>query len=373
MAYAILRTKKITTVGQMAGMQRHNQRTNNVLNADADLTHINQHSSKYKTGDLRKDIEMHLAQNNVQVRKNSVLAIEHLITFSPEFAQLEKYEEEGQYHLKGNISEIKGYMTDSLKWLYSRYGKENIVHFSFHVDETTPHLHAYVVPLKEKTIKWKNKAGRGEKKVVSLCARDYLGGKKKMQEMQDSFYEAVKKHGLERGKKGSLAKHEHVQKYYERVNKVLSFEESKPHLPLPAINLEAPGRFDSRERWQEMADEYITQLVKEEREKAVNAFKDDHIDQIAKAQESDKIIRGYEANLERYKDTLDEKDNSAVIEREKAERALKTLREKNNELAAWKEQTGKAIKYQDKEAIDNILDALHREENKRSKGKRMGR
>ncbi len=229
MAFAILRTRKMKTAGQMAGMQKHNSRTNNVWNADPELTKFNSTFSKYGSKDLKQDIETHIERKGAIVKSNSVKAIEHLITFSPEFSRLEKQvvEEEGKDReviLRGNAREIKAYFNDAKKWLEERYGADNVVHISTHYDERTPHIHAYVVPCQEKVVKWKNQTGHGERKSVTLNAKGYLGGKEMMQEMQDSFHEAVKHHGLERGIKGSLAKHEDIQNYYARVNQSADIE-----------------------------------------------------------------------------------------------------------------------------------------------------
>ena len=67
-------------------------------------------------------------------------------------------------------------------------------------------MYAYVVPLDEAT-------GR-------LNARKWLGGAKALSEMQTEFAQVVgARHGLERGIKGSRAKHERVQRYYGLVNR----------------------------------------------------------------------------------------------------------------------------------------------------------
>ena len=97
------------------------------------------------------------------------------------------------------------YFNDALKWLRERHGGANVVYAGIHRDETTPHMYAYVVPLDEAT-------GR-------LNARKWLGGAAALSEMQTEFAQVVgARHGLERGIKGSRAKHERVKRHYGLVN-----------------------------------------------------------------------------------------------------------------------------------------------------------
>ncbi|MCY7284793.1 MAG: DUF3991 domain-containing protein, partial [Cyanobacteria bacterium CAN_BIN43] len=68
----------------------------------------------------------------------------------------------------------------------------------------TPHIHAYMVPLDEKG---------------KLNCRALLGGSRyRLSELQDDFAQAMAILGLERGIKGSKAKHTEISKYYAAVN-----------------------------------------------------------------------------------------------------------------------------------------------------------
>jgi len=51
-----------------------------------------------------------------------------------------------------------------------------------------------------------------------LSAKEFIGNKTKMSADQDTFAEAVKEIGLQRGIKGSKAKHQTIKQYYARVN-----------------------------------------------------------------------------------------------------------------------------------------------------------
>lgn len=124
-------------------------------------------------------------------RADAVLCIEYLVTASPE-----AFKRHG-----GLLDDLGGgYFTDALAWLRKRHGVENVISSTVHLDESTPHLVAYVVP--------RTKDGR-------LSCRDFLGGPSKLREMQDSFYASCGiTHGLERGVRGSKAKHEEIAAFY---------------------------------------------------------------------------------------------------------------------------------------------------------------
>lgn len=124
-------------------------------------------------------------------RKDSVLAIEYLVTASPE-----AFKRHGGY-----LGEFgSGYFNDAIRWIARRHGMKNILCSAVHLDETTPHLIVYVVP--------KTSDGR-------LSCRDFLGGPKMLRSMQDEFYKACgAPHGLERGVVRSSAKHEVVKAFY---------------------------------------------------------------------------------------------------------------------------------------------------------------
>ncbi len=377
MSYAILRTRKISTPGQMSGMQRHNDRTNNVKNADTDLTHLNHTYSQSKTGDLRTDIENRIALEGVKTKKNSVLAIEHLITFSPDFVNFEKRKKDDSYTIsskvKGDAKKWDEFKKSANKWLIETYGKGNIVNMSIHYDEKTPHIHAYVVPIVEKEKKWKNKAGEGVKTVSTLCARDYLGGKDKMRAMQDNFHSAVEHLGLERGKKGSVAKHEHVQKYYERVNEANKVEKDIQQFQLKEQNQVQLSDFPlfgfGREEWKKDEEIRINSMIETARSEAVEEFKAEFEGEIERTIESRKEQSNLRGETRRLSKDVSQANDKLVLERKRGEEGLKKLRAKDKTINAWKETVKEALINQNPKAHQKLLNAVNPPEQKQSKGK----
>ena len=78
----------------------------------------------------------------------------------------------------------KHWLSQSYKFLVENFGKENIVRLNLHLDETTPHLHAVIVPLTDD--------GR-------LSARERMGNRKKLKELRKAYAEKLKPLNLEYG------------------------------------------------------------------------------------------------------------------------------------------------------------------------------
>ncbi|WP_432741552.1 MobV family relaxase [Methylobacter sp. G7] len=162
-----------------------------------------------------------------KIRKNAVLALEFLLTASPDYFRPDHPERGGQYQEDRVIDFEKA----SLVWLRDTFGTENIVSVVTHLDEQTPHLHAVVVPICPDTGK--------------LNASRWFDGKKSLSELQTRFAHAVNHLGLRRGKEHSTATHTRIGEYYGNVNTAIP-----PVLPDIAVAI-PPMEFRGsvREQW----------------------------------------------------------------------------------------------------------------------------
>lgn len=137
-------------------------------------------------GTVEEIMKRYSGQLPASVRKNAVHAVEVVMTFSPGHT----------FGLEGSGSLI-GYLNDCGQWVEGIFGKENVLHIAKHWDETTPHVHALVMPLKD----------------GKLNAKAFIGGSRdRMAELQNDFFEKVgRKHGLERGqsREETKARHSH--------------------------------------------------------------------------------------------------------------------------------------------------------------------
>ncbi|WP_199331321.1 plasmid recombination protein [Calothrix sp. FACHB-168] len=119
---------------------------------------------------------------------------------------------------------MDNFVEATVKWLNSSWSGtfgalgDRIIRAELHLDEITPHIHAYLVPLDE----------RGK-----LNCRALFGTRDKLYSLQDSFAEAVAHLGISRGIKGSTATYTKIKKYYAAVNQDSLFLDWERCLPQP--------------------------------------------------------------------------------------------------------------------------------------------
>lgn len=188
--FCILRTAKLTSNGNVASSLAHSFRERETKNADKSLFSHNQYLGGKTAGEVMERYKQLLPP---EFRSNAVRCIEYVITASPD--ALESLSKADRLE----------FFKNSLNWINEKH--KNGVFFScIHRDESSEHLVAMVVPLDEKG---------------HLNARSFLGGAKKLSEMQTSFYEKVgKKYGFDRGLMGSKSKHQTIKDYYGKVEEM---------------------------------------------------------------------------------------------------------------------------------------------------------
>jgi hypothetical protein len=255
MAFAIVRTAKLKSAGNIGGLNSHMTRTMDVPNADPDLVRYN--SRPIGSTDLNADVQARLREAGItKTRKGAVLAVEHLMTASPEhFGSHVKLNEQGDKWLWLHTERWKAFEKASIEWLQERYGEKNLVNVTVHKDETTPHLHAVIVPIDSKG---------------KLNCRDFLGGREKLRDLQTSFAEKVKPQGLERGIEGSKAQHQEVKHFYGEVKQFsqvpslsLEFEASQIEVKAPEKTMLGLGYKQDPAQLAQQESERINQLLRE--------------------------------------------------------------------------------------------------------------
>lgn len=168
---------------------KHAFREQETPNADPDRLRQNTHIGARSVAEGMAAFNAALP---AKYRKDAVLAIEYLVTSSPEDMTSKTREQQDQY------------FHDALEWLRSKHGTDQVIYAGIHRDEKTPHMYAYVVPVDPDT-------GR-------LNAKKWLGGAKALNEMQTDFAEQVgTRHGLQRGIEGSKARHTTVSEFYAAI------------------------------------------------------------------------------------------------------------------------------------------------------------
>ena len=219
-------------MGSVAASMQHCYRERETQNADQKRTPDNQHLVAKNTDEAMGKLRDLLPEKR---RKDAVLAVEYVMTASPEwFAQATPEQE-------------KAFFQRSLQWLADKYGADRIVTASIHRDEATPHLSAFVVPLTQ------------DKR---LSAKEFIGSRDKMRADQTTYAACVVDLGLERGIEGSKATHQTIQQHYAAVERGVQ--------PLVAITPKAveprvlrKGLFSSDVETPEAVAERLTKRINE--------------------------------------------------------------------------------------------------------------
>ena len=233
MNYGIFRSEPIMTLNDLAQIGSHNKREKKAYksnpNIKLELTKNNielvplkekyvkgfhnltkeyrkQHEEKQKTErDDRKR-----SYSEMLNKSKSVVADELLFTATNKFFK----DKDKDFILE--------WANTCMDFVYNDLGytKEQILHTTLHLDEATPHIHCVVVPLVKKLDK------RTNTERYTISKKQYIKDKLHLSQLQDIYNDRLREKGydLERGIKGSNAKHQKVRefkkttRYYE--NKV---------------------------------------------------------------------------------------------------------------------------------------------------------
>ena len=206
MSQVVCRVAKLKTDVAIRSAGAHIMRTKATPNADPSKSNV----SLLDGGDLTATIKARIAKAGATIRKDSVQAMEILLSASPEFFRPVKPEAYGQF----DRARTKEWAKANMAMLRARYG-DNLISAQLHLDEATPHIHAIIVPL--------TPSGR-------LSAKETFG-RASLSKLQDAAAKCVSQLGIARGVRGSKAKHQDVAVYYTAVN-----ESAAPTLPpSPAV------------------------------------------------------------------------------------------------------------------------------------------
>lgn len=113
--------------------------------------------------------------------------------------------------------EIENWAKDVYGWCAKRYGRENIVGFQVHLDESSPHIHALIVP-----VGIRPKSGRECVMWSAKFGKDRYEYGRILKDMHTSLYEEVgSKYGLERGDSidGRNVQHLNKRDYIRKLTK----------------------------------------------------------------------------------------------------------------------------------------------------------
>ncbi|MBE9002875.1 plasmid recombination protein [Nostoc sp. LEGE 12447] len=237
----ILRIEKLKTFGNVAGSDDHVTRNRETPNADPTKENVRLIGGEDDRA-LEEIVKEKISTLKHRPRHDAVLCTEMFLSASPEYFRPKDPSLSGQW----SDSLMQQWAIASRDWIDQNYGSK-CVRAELHLDESTPHIHAYIVPLNDKTGRVSHDAmfgGRGGQ------------GRIKLSKLQDSYAAALAPLGIERGVKGSKATHTKVKEYYQAVN-------SEPLTAVITNNQLAPTPFES-------ARSYVDRIQSDEQFQAIN-------------------------------------------------------------------------------------------------------
>ncbi len=202
------------------GASDHIERKTTPKNADPARTHLNRELVEFPDGvaDRTEAISHRIRMAGIKrkITPDQVRAIR--IVLSGTHEDMVRVQDEGK---------LNEWCDDNLQWLHRTFGRENTVSAVLHMDEHTPHIHATVVPIvtgERRKAKQKQKQMEGKRtyrkkaNAVRLCADDLLT-REKLITYHDSYAAAMAKYGLQRGIRGSEARHTTTAQYYRELKR----------------------------------------------------------------------------------------------------------------------------------------------------------
>lgn len=286
---------KVKGSGSIGGKSDHNYRQGQVPNADPDRKHLNQeYVLNYET--LAKAIQGRIENAGIhKVRQDAVKGMEFILTASPE-----RFPRDQDGQCTGDYREHP-WVKANLEFMKQQYGP-NLVAFTLHQDEKTPHIHAIVVPITQ------------DKR---LCAKE-LFNPKTLRQLQTNYAQVMKPFGLERGIEGSRAQHRDMKQIYglqQQERQAIERDIKAVQTPTQPLQIEQPGVLDllNLDRW------------KKEQEAKINAEYNCRLAEVEKMAQKAQIAAVANATAKEEGKVLRQRlDTSEELKQANHEKAQKT-------------------------------------------------
>jgi len=265
--YAICRIKKHHQK-DITAAAKHNFRDANVPNADPDrkivpllgastsneyINHISQRFNDWKA----KKLAAPRTKRGARMAHSPCVAVEIMLSASPEYFRPGRGANAGVY----DDERLKKWTDVVKQFAQSEFGKD-IVSLCMHEDECNFHVHLVVMPFDE---------------TGNLNAKQ-LFNRSRLIRLQDKYAEACKPLGLQRGRRGSRAKHTKVKAFYEAVNK------PTPTADLSKLKIKGPALPGKVERMSDdKLKEYAASVFKAGARSAEKAMREQFAAMSAKA------------------------------------------------------------------------------------------
>ena len=219
MSYMVARMQKMK-VGNLGGAHKHNERIfekHSNKDIDTSRSHLNYElTDRDRSVSYERQIKDYVNENKSSkrgIRKDAVLCDEWIITSDKDF-----FEKLGQEQTRKFFETAKNYFAEN-------YGETNVAYASVHLDESTPHMHLGIVPMRN---------GKLSSKVMF--------NREELKHIQEDLPKYMNEHGfeLQRGKRDSKEQHLSVADYKEKMGREALNQE--------LLDLGAPKYWHTEER-----------------------------------------------------------------------------------------------------------------------------
>jgi len=213
MAFAVIHIQKLKSGS--GGIGAHIDRKSSPENVIKEKSHLNRELISSPTGDLRTDVDMkikELYKKNRKIRSDAVKSVGVILSGSHK--RMKEIEKEPD--------KLDEWIIENLEFAKNRFGEQNLVRFTVHLDEKTPHIHCVFVPIKDGNLRFKS----------------FFNGKRDLTKLQTEYAKKMAKFGLKRGLEQSPRKHVSTRQYYALLNKYLK-QNKMMKLPPEAVTKNA--------------------------------------------------------------------------------------------------------------------------------------
>ena len=181
---------KVSSVANIERHQKHRDRLKQRKHPERESENRTwvQSPEKTMTQVVRHTIREQQKQTGRKARKDAVVLVEFVLTFSPEMESSINFDD---------------WNNANIEWLEKQFGKGKIIRYDLNADEQTRHGHYFLLPTDE---------------YGNLNASKYFGKKQQVIGLQDSYAEAMEQFGLVRGisKEQTRANHTSLDDWHKQ-------------------------------------------------------------------------------------------------------------------------------------------------------------
>ena len=344
--YSIAGFGKVKTIAEFAAIAAHNMRIKmgqgDIDRIDRDRIVLNEilindlNVNTKSIPDLGKKFFEYYEKKQVEIKKDSVLAIDLVLTASPEFF--------GDWHQNGKITpegrkKIDDWKKVQIEFAKTQFGADAVKFAVLHLDETTPHIHLLISPEEKKMTAYKNQYVTKNIERVSLNAKRW--NPKFWTSFVTAHAKANEKFGLKRGDELSLAKNITIKEFKRRIKMATNTDFEKVINNLMNDFVDSLAIFTTpkkvKEQFNKVFRPALTKMIKSN--KALKVAQEKTLEE----RDQLKIIKeAFEKKLAEY-ESKEKSQNARFTEIDKLRNANKQLTKANQDLTLQNEELLKKI------------------------------